>query len=73
VNLKNLTISRLFYYQALRIVERAVLQTALVKLKIPHNYTNFTALPKGYNGNITPLHNHTCNSADFVYMASVVV
>jgi hypothetical protein len=30
VNLKNLTLSRLFYYQALRIVERAVLLTALV-------------------------------------------
>jgi hypothetical protein len=30
VNLKNLTLSRLFYYQALRIVERAVLPTALV-------------------------------------------
>jgi hypothetical protein len=30
VNLKNLTLLRLFYYQALRIVERAVLPTALV-------------------------------------------
>jgi hypothetical protein len=30
VNLKNLTLSRLFYYQALRIVERAVLPTAIV-------------------------------------------
>jgi hypothetical protein len=32
VNLENLTLSRLFYYQALRIVERAVLPTALVLL-----------------------------------------
>jgi hypothetical protein len=30
VNLKDLTLSRLFCYQALRIVERAVLPTALV-------------------------------------------
>jgi hypothetical protein len=41
VNLKNLTLSRIFYYQALRIVEHAVLPTALV---ISQRHFSFSVL-----------------------------
>jgi hypothetical protein len=45
VNMENLTLSRLFYYQAQRIVEHAVLLTALVPCVL---FKMFNKLILGY-------------------------